>query len=360
MQTEHLLRYPPLRLDHLERLTDSTGVLQHALHAVPDPRHGYSIDDQARALIVVLAHAGVSGLQRAPRAAYTYLSYIGFAETPHGSFHNFLSYNRTWLDEHASADAHGRALWALGYASRFGIDRGLADAASDLFDQAAAGVSLSPWIRPWAFTIFGLYHRIQARPDASLSGLLQTLANQLVGRFDATAGPTWRWFEDVLTYCNAKLPAALLLAYEITGERRYLEVGLTALEWLFTVVAGPTGIVRLVGQAGWYPRGSVKAPFDEQCVDAQGLVEAAIIAYRVSKEQAWRDNAWRAFDWFFGHNVHGVSLIDPATWGCFDGITVDRLNRNMGAESIVCYLLAYLDLVAAHMLTLDGAVPQGE
>jgi hypothetical protein len=359
MQRDYLPLYPPVRLDHLERLTDDTGIIQHALHSVPDPLHGYSIDDQARALIVVLAHANQSGHQRAPRAAYTYMSFLRNATTD-GAFHNFLSYSRDWLDEKGSADSHGRALWALGYTTRFGIERGLAEAAAELFDSAITLAKAFEWPRAWAFTLFGLYHRYRASNDAALVQLAHYLAARLVSCFEEVAETNWLWFESQLTYCNAKLPAALLLAYEVTGERKYRDVGLAGLTWLRTVLLNEAGELRLVGQRGWYPRNGIKASFDEQCVDAQGFVEASLIAARVTGDTQWHHDAIKAFNWFIGRNVHGLSLIDSVTWGCFDGITESRLNRNMGAESIVCYLLAYLELVRDGLLTLEGAVPQPE
>lgn len=357
MHTDYLPTYPPLRLDHLERLTDSTGIMQHALFAVPDPTHGYSIDDQARALIVVIAHARLTGQQRAPRAAYTYLSYLRYAANPDGTFRNFLSYSREWLDERGSEDACGRALWALALAMRHGGERGLSGAAADLFATGVACIPAMVAPRGWAFALFALYHRLRAEHDDTLLALVRDLADRLVAAYSATAGPDWRWFEDQLTYCNGKLPAALLLAHELTGEERYREVGIAALSWLMGVLFNEAGELRLVGQDGWYPRGGARAPFDEQCVDAQGTIEAALIALRATGDRAWHRHALSAFDWFMGRNVHGISLIDSVTWGCFDGITLERLNRNMGAESIVCYLLAYLDLVDAELLTLDGSVP---
>ncbi len=154
------------------------------------------------------------------------------------------------------------------------------------------------------------------------------------------------------------MPAALLLAHELTGEARYLEVGLSSLEWLMSVLFNAAGELRLVGQNGWYPRGGEKAAFDEQCVDAQGTVEAALIALRVTGDPIWRERALAAFDWFHGLNALGSSLLDTTTWGCYDAITPRGLNENMGAESIVCYLLAYLDLIESGLLTLDGHVVQ--
>lgn len=357
-QTDYLTVYPALRLDHLERLTDDTGVVQHAVRSVPDRRHGYSIDDQARALIAVLAHARLSGRQRAPRAAYTYLAYLRSAARSDHWFHNFLAYDRTWQDERGSEDAYGRAMWALGYTRACAPDQGLAAAAADLFAEQAPLMEHLRYVRACAFSLFGLHFRLKSEPDEKLLGTMDLLGNRLLASYDSTAGPDWQWFEDELTYCNAKLPAALLLAYEITGNERFRSAGLEALAWLFSVLTDTQGIVRLVGQDGWYPRDGVRAAFDEQCVDAQNLVEAALIAERVSGDTRWRRQALTAFDWFMGRNVNGASLIDPITWGCYDGITRTRLNRNMGAESTICYLLAYLQLAEAGALTLDGAVAQ--
>jgi hypothetical protein len=335
-------------------MTDHTGVMQHAFYAVPDRNHGYSVDDQARALIVCLAHARCTGQRHAPPAAYTYLSYLRHALNPDGSFHNFLSFDRRWLDERGSEDAQGRALWALGYAMRFGLDEGLIAAARDLFDLALPCTRTLRAPRSWSFALFGLYHRLRAADDADMFTMVHNLAQCLLVHLEATRTPEWHWFEPSLTYCNAKLPAALLLAFELTGASRYRAGGLEALTWLMTVLFDDKAQLRLVGQNGWYARGGRKAPFDEQCVDAQGTVEAALLAYRITRETAWRDRAMAGFAWFTGENVHDISLVDPATGGCADGITPSGLNHNMGAESIICYLLAYLDLVEADLLSLDG------
>ncbi|MDB5057059.1 MAG: glycosyl transferase family protein, partial [Chloroflexi bacterium] len=212
MEIDYLPVYPPLHLDHLERLSDSTGIIQHALHSVPDPTHGYSIDDQARALIVHLAHAHFTGANHPAPLAYTFMSFLRHAANPDGTFHNFLSYSRQWLDEQGSEDSHGRALWALGYATRYGIERGMIGAAADLFDVGKAHIDSLRWPRSWAFSLFGVYHRLKAAPDDDLQSVARTLAGKLVDCFEVASGPDWLWFEDELTYCNAKLPAALLLA----------------------------------------------------------------------------------------------------------------------------------------------------
>ena len=330
MQTEYLTDCPALRLDHLERLTDDTGIVQHAAYAVPDRHRGYSIDDQARALIAVLEYARLAGWDHPPKAAYVYAAYLRHAITTAGWFHNFLSYSRSWVDDRGSDDCYGRAMWALGYAQRFGKEQGLAGAAAQLFTAQAGRLESLQYPRSQAFALFGLYHRLQCGGNSRLLAVTRVLADRLAALFETTATPDWPWFEDALTYCNAKLPAALLLAYELTGDTRYLSIGTTALRWLRSVVFTGDGELRLVGQDGWYRRGGVKAAFDEQCVDAQGMVEAAVIAERVTGEGSWRSDALAALAWFLGRNVHGVSLIDPATWGCYDGITAAGVNRQHG------------------------------
>lgn len=348
------LKFPPLRLDHLRRLTDHVGVIQHALYAVPDRRHGYSVDDQARALIAGLSYAHCSGQSRTPASAYTYLAYLRHAANPDGSFHNFLAHDGRWLDERGSEDAQGRTLWALGYAIRYGLDDGFVDAARTLFDGAIQHTYTLRAPRAWSFALVGLYHRLHVAKDPLLVTLVNDLAQCLLLYLEAAATPEWRWFEPRLTYDNAKLPTALLLAHELTGESRYREGGLRALEWLCSIVFDENGVLRLVGQNGWYARGATKAAFDEQCVDAYGTVEAAVLAYRITGGALWRDRAVAAFAWFHGRNVHRLSLIDSVTWGCADGIRPSGLNRNLGAESIVCYILAYLELVTAGLVSLDG------
>ena len=335
-------------------MTDCTGIIQHGYHAVPDPIFGYSIDDQARALMVVLGHARLAGLSHSPRSAYTYLSYLRHAQTPEGAFHNFLSYNRRWLDERGSDDAQGRALWSLAYAARYAREQALAQAALALFDLGIQKGEALGAPRAWAFTLIALYHRLRTQPDRALLALVHTLALRLVTSYQTTSTARWQWFEEILTYCNASLPLALLLAHEITGETRYRAIALESLHWLTTVLFDAEGVLRLVGQDGWYPRDGAKALFDEQCVDAQGAVEATLTAYRLTGDAAWRQRALAAFAWFHGRNVHGLSLIDPQTGGCYDALTTGGVNANMGAESIVCYLLAYLDLVEGGLLTLDG------
>lgn len=354
MLSDHLMRYPPFRLDHFDRMTDCTGIMQHGFYAIPDPKFGYSIDDQARALIVVLQYTRLAGLAPIPRSAFTYLSYLRHAMTVDGAFHNFLSFDRRWLDEGGSDDAQGRAVWALAYATRFGQEEGVVQAAVALFNVGVQRSLSSTSPRAWAFTLVALYHRLKVGPDAALVLLAQELADRLVLLFDQTADVQWRWFEDRLTYCNGALPLALLLAHEITGKTRYRAVALDALRWLSSVLFDEHGMLVLVGQNGWYVRGGTKATFDEQCVDAQGTVEVMLAAHRLTGDPVWRRHALSAFEWFLGRNVHRISLIDRQTWGCYDGITSTGVNRNMGAESIVCYLLAYLDLVEAGLLTLDG------
>ena len=336
-------------------MTDGTGLVQHALYSVPDPVHGYSVDDQARALMVCVAHAHLSGAPL-PREAYIYLSYIRYAARKDGTFHNFLGYDRRWLDDRGSDDAQGRVLWALAHAARYSPEPRFAGAAAYLFASSQPVISILAYPRSWAFTIFALSHRVHNPGGEVLLKQARELADRLVERFDAEASPEWRWFEDSVIYCNGSMPAALLLAHEMTGEARYREIGLCSLEWLVSVLFNDAGELRLVGQNGWYPRGGEKAAFDEQCVDAQGTVEAALIALRVTGDPVWRERALAAFDWFHGRNALGSPLLDTTTWGCYDAITPRGMNENMGAESIVCYLLAYLDLVDSGVLTLDGNV----
>lgn len=337
-------RYPPLKLDHLHRLTDDVGIIQHAIYTVPDRHHGYSLDDNARALIVALKHHRLSGEVESLDLAYKYLSFIRYAQTPDGQFHNFLTYDRSWLREEGSEDSYGRALWSLGYAMASDIPSGLGRAAQDIFNAAL------PWLdslgspRARAFALLGLHWRYQAFAHEEDLGSVHRHADILLQNYRDAARNDWRWYEEHLTYCNGKLPQALLVAYQDTKVEEYLATACRSLDFLLEVLF-VNDRLELIGQAGWYPRKGPRAFFDQQPIDAQATVEACLEAYRVAGKARYYDLAFRAFEWFLGRNRLGLPLYDSDTGGCYDGLEPNGVNQNQGAESTISYLLSYLLLV---------------
>jgi len=342
---------PPLRLDHLLRLTDPTGLLQHATFDVPSAADGYCTDDNARALALMVQldvrfdDRGLGSQATAPAAA-TYATFLGHAFLPgSGRFRNFFSYDRRWLDDGGSDDCLGRAVVALGTCIGRGRRAGLQAWAMRLFAPALDAVLDTTSPRAWALGIIGIQEYLyRLDGDRRVAGARKQLTARLLDLKRAHAGPGWPWPEDVLAYDNARLCQALVSSGRWTADRAALDAGLEMLEWLTTVQRSPTGRFAPVGSRGFFPRGGTAAAFDQQPLEAQATIAACLEAWHATGDAAWADRAWEAFDWFLGHNVVGLALCDPATGGCRDGLLEDRTNDNQGAESTLAWLGSLADM----------------
>jgi glycosyltransferase involved in cell wall biosynthesis len=348
---------PTLNMDHLLSMTDDTGILQHAIFSLPNCHEGYTTDDNARALIVAVllngsSHAGLS------RRYLTFLWNAFHDKT--GRFRNFLSYDRRWLEETGSEDSHGRGLWAVGTVLGNAKDPGLRGAAGRLFEKAfpAAATFTSP--RAWAFSILGMQGYLDWFPgDRVVQGARNLQANRLLDIYQRVSTPGWRWFETSLSYSNARLSQALLLAGYESKNQRMMEVGCESLKWLVAEQhRGEEGIFVPIGSMGFFAEGGEKARFDQQPVEACATISACLLAGRITGEKLWLDEAWSAFRWFLGNNDLQVPLYDPATGGCRDGLHPDRVNENQGAESTLSFLMALLDMQRIEALTVDTMIQE--
>jgi glycosyltransferase involved in cell wall biosynthesis len=342
---------PELNLSHLCRMTDDTGMLQHAVFAVPNHHEGYSTDDNARALIVsILAQQlGARGNSEAKKLASRYLAFLWLAFNPaNGRFRNFLSYERRWQELQGSEDSHGRALWALGAAIHQTVDEDLRGVAGRLLELAVPAALEFSSPRAWAFSLFGIQAYLDRFPgDRQAQHQRDALAGKLLRIYRASSTPGWNWFEDSLAYSNARLSEALLLAGSRTSNEEWLAVGLESLEWLGKQqCCAMNGHFVPIGSQGFYTKGGSKARFDQQPVEAAGAVSASLQAYRATADERWSVQAWSAFDWFMGDNDLKTSLYDPRTGGCRDGLHPDRANENQGAESTLSFLMALLEMQA--------------
>lgn len=340
---------PRMQTSHLETLTDSAGLIQHAVLSVADRTHGYCLDDNARALLFVTElqrHARWS--EKETRLALTYAAFVQHAWHPERRrFANFMNYAREWLETVGADDAHGRAVWALGATVERGGPRQLGDWATSLFLRAAPATAelISP--RAWALGALGAGaflrrftgHREIDRLRAGLAGRLQQ-------RIADAATREWQWFEDELAYDNARLPHALIEAGAATGNKAQLDVGLATLEWLMAQQTAPGGWFRPVGSDSFGRAHSAPLPFDQQAIEANASVSACLAAYTATREQRWADEAQRAFAWFMGGNDLRVMMCDVETGAGFDGIHPDRRNANQGAESTLAYLHSLSDMLA--------------
>jgi glycosyltransferase involved in cell wall biosynthesis len=342
-------RVPPIKLDHLYRMTDATGIVEHAVFVVPNYPEGYSTDDNARALIVaiLLEQLGAGAPPRSADLASRYLAFLWLAfDQTSKRFRNCLSYERQWQEPQGSEDSHGRALWGLGTVLGRSKDEGLRGAAGRLFELAipAAVEFKSP--RACAFALLGLHEYLDSFPgDRAALNAADALANRLLGSYQAHHSIGWEWFENSLSYSNARLPQALLRssARSVNGEME--AAGLQTLDWLVSIQRSESnGHFVPIGSQGFYSKKTEKARFDQQPIEACAVVSACLQAYAVTGKGRWRKEAWSAFNWFLGDNDLQIALYDPNTGGCRDGLHPDRANENQGAESTLSFLMALLEM----------------
>ena len=338
---------PELKLDHLSRMTDSTGLFQHAIFTVPNFSEGYCTDDNARAFILAVL---LDEMEEEPESvrtlATTYAAFLHHAFDPKTRrFHNQLSFDRRWLDEQGSEDSHGRALWALGMGVGRSPYRSFQVMSGQVFAAALPSVREFSSPRAWAFSLLGIHEYLQRlNGDRFAHQVRESLTTRLMELFDRTAQPDWPWFEDVLSYDNAKLAHALILSGRAMGQTPVFERGLQALRWLVEVQTADGGDFRPIGSNGFYPRGGVRATFDQQPIEAQAMISACLEAYRATSDIWWYEHAQRVFDWFLGWNDLGVEVYSPSTGGCRDALHVDRVNQNQGAESSLAFLLSLAEM----------------
>jgi glycosyltransferase involved in cell wall biosynthesis len=352
---------PVLNLDHLVRMTDSTGIFQHALFTVPDFHHGYCTDDNARAFILCCLlddlggtppYASLNGLSS------TYLAFLACAlNRDTGHFRNFMSFDRRWLEPAGSEDSHGRALWALGIGAARPQRKGQSILCADLFEAALANVESFSSPRAWAFTLLGIHEYLREYPASSRAkAAREVLVADLIRLWKQCATDHWPWFEPGATYDNVRLCQALLLNGRAMGHEEAFRIGIESLRWLVSIQKTPSGCFRPIGSNGFYERDGARAHFDQQPVEAQAMVAVCLDAHRLTLDEAWFREARRAFEWFLGRNDLSLPLYDPASGGCADGLHPDRVNQNQGAESTLAFHLALAGMnFATHPLTATTA-----
>lgn len=342
---------PDVNLSHLQLMTDDTGLLQHAWFDVPRLRDGYCVDDNARALLLMtlVEEAGTEAPSLVRSLATRYLSFVSNAfDVEGGRFKNFLSWERAWHEEPGSDDSLGRTLWALGTVVGRSSDPGRRGLCDVLFQSALASVPALASPRAVAYVLLGLDEHSRVFPhDGRVRELRATLAARLLEGFRAESSADWPWFEDRLTYCNARLSQGLLVAGARLANSELLEVALRSLEWLVDQHVAPDGTFAPIGTNGFHERGGTRATFDQQPVEACAMVSACLEAHRVTGSARWVERARWAFHWFLGQNARQAQVYDARTGGCRDGLHSDRLNENQGAESTLSFLMALSELRAA-------------
>ena len=341
---------PRLKLDHLLKMSDHTGIFQHAIYNVPNYHEGYCTDDNARAFIftVLLREMG-DGSAEIERLSSSYLAFLWYAfDANTCRFRNFMNHHREWIERAGSEDSHARALWAVGTALGRSRDEGHRNLCALLFQRGLPPVARFSSPRAWAFALLAIHEYLRTfAGDRAVSQMRDVLAGQLVGLFRANSSPGWQWFERTATYDNAKLSHALILSGHWTSNGDMLDIGLSSLRWLLDAQTAEGGHFAPIGCHGFWAQGGQRARFDQQPLEAHAMISACLEAYALTREEYWQSAARRCFEWFLGRNDLGQPLYDPTTGGCRDALLQDHLNQNQGAESSLAFYLSLAELTRA-------------
>ncbi|MBC8127035.1 MAG: glycosyltransferase [Gloeobacteraceae cyanobacterium ES-bin-144] len=344
-------KLPVVRLKHLERMSDGTGIFQHAIFNVPNFHEGYCTDDNARAFILcnLLEESAIpQQKENIELLATRYLSFLAAAfNSSAGRFRNFMSHERRWLEEFGSEDSHGRAMWALGSGASRSYNEGHRRLSAELFERALPVTASFTSPRAWAFALLGIREYENSNIDHEQAREIRDLLiGNLLTRWHHCADGNWPWFETSTTYDNARLSQALIVCGHSIPHSQALQIGLESLRWLASQQKSETGYFRPIGSNGFHQKNGKRALFDQQPIEAQAMVSACLSAFRVTLDEFWWLEAKRAFEWFLGRNDLGIPLHDPSSGGCRDGLHQDRANENQGAESTLAFLLALTEMTA--------------
>ena len=330
---------PGIKLTHLRAMTDDVGLVQHAVYSTPRRQEGYATDDNARALVVAVRRHRQSPSPFAQQLAQVYLAFLSHGMEARDRFPTFMGYDRRWIDTPLSDDTHGRCLWAVAEAASSNLPDPMRRLSGELFERGICAFEEIDAPRGQALTIIAIdaMAHVDRRRDYLDKAAL--MADRLVAQCEAVRDDHWVWFEDEMTYSNARLPHALLCAYRLFGHERTLRTAEDTLRFLDRMTTRD-GLFVPIGTEGWADRHGTRALYDQQPVEAGTMVEAATLAHTLTGHDDYRRMARRAFDWFTGRNTLGKPLADFADGSCCDGLHTDRVNMNRGGESTVSLLLA--------------------
>lgn len=339
---------PLFSLTHINRMTDDTGIIQHAKFGIPNLKEGYCLDDNARALLMVLmAYRQMKDI-RALELSPVYLSYIHYVQNANGTFRNFLSFSRNYLDEVGSEDSFGRTIWALGYLLGNAPNDAFYQTGRMIFFNAAPNFENLKSIRSIANTMIGISYYLKSNPsDDSMTERLRNLAQSLIKHYEENQTPDWKWFESLLAYDNGILPLALLHSAEILNDNKITKIALATMNFL-TDHTLKDNYLSIIGNEKWYKKEGERSVFAQQPIDAMAMVLMYHQAFHVTKDKEYLNKLYNSFLWFLGENDLRMSLYDFETKGCCDGFESYGVNRNQGAESSLAYLISHLTVLQAY------------
>ncbi len=341
VNTKFKIKYPDFCISHLERLTDNTGLLQHARSSVPCYKTGYCLDDNARAIIVCLLAWNKTNDQICLDLLNRYLAYLTYMQRKDGSFANYMKYDHSLLDE-TSDDTLGRVYWALGLLIQYAPLNSAYRLGLELFEYSLPQLDNLTYTRGFANCILGMYHYLKKFPDQEkYLMILKKFADRLCEKFIIHKKKNWNWFDDKMTYDNGLLPAALYRAFEITGDPAYLQIADESRVFLESKCLKGNWL-SLIGNRRWLHLDQDYEMFAQQPIDAMAVVLLYESAWKATGNKEYVEKIRLSFDWFFGENDLNISLFDAETKGCHDGIEEFNINLNQGAESNIAYLISWL------------------
>jgi len=344
---------PKFSLTHVVRLTDDTGIVQHAKYGIPNLKEGYCLDDNARALIMALMAYQRNKSKEAFELLPVYLSYIHYMQTEDGNFRNFLSFNRQYLDEVGSEDSFGRTIWALGHLISCAASNSYREFALEILRRSFPHFKGLTHLRGMANTIIGISLYLQVFPtDEGMVNELVGLTQPLIDAYERNDDTDWHWFEEKMTYDNAILPLALLHSAEITGNEKAKKIAMSAMAFLDKLTLA-NGYLSPVGNDGWYYKGGTFPAFDQQAIETMAMVLMHFQAYQIFRKPEYIEKMFLCYKWFLGENTLRAPLYDHETKGCCDGLLPTGINRNQGAESTLAYLISHLTVLKAFELEYE-------
>jgi len=342
------LLLPKFDLGHIIRLTDSTGIIQHAKYNIPRFKDGYCLDDNSRALLMVTMAYKLLKDQKALDLMSFYLSYIQYMQNDDGTFRNFLGFDRRFLDEKGSEDSFGRTIWALGSLVRFSPNDACFELGKEMFLKASPNFNKLQSLRGISNTVLGISSWLHRFPeDEEMTRTLKEMSEKIIGMYAKQKSDAWLWFEPLLSYDNGIIPFALFQAYEITGNEDVLKTAKESMAFLDELVFRE-GYISLIGSDEWFKKGERRSQYDQQPVDAMAMVLMFHQASVVTGDNQYLKKMFSSFMWFLGENDLRLPLYDFETHGCNDGLESGGVNRNQGAESTLSYLIAYLTVITAY------------